>query len=406
MLKQILFLFILGYYFIAPAQKKDSLSIKNGIENPNLLATHHFGIFSSRINTNFKLLPSRQNTLTIHYTSGNNFHPFVEAYFPKDPAVRERLSQTIWHDRSFTFQDQQSTPADYLNIVIDAVIKEFRINFNMPLAKGHELDLSLRSYLIGKGKHPFSLFTGDESIEWFHSNVAGGEDPYGRRYYGLNQVNFKYLDKNGNTLELNNNDFFIGGIELSHYYYPKLAINKSKLIFINFGSHLGINTTKFNASLDIGISANAVKKIILKNNYEFNAALGVNVLRKNLLDFKDDVIDLGNNKYLGTLESNVEITKHTKKGNFNAFGINFQMQTRYSKKEEANYYKLLGKWKEINGGWHNGVATLYKTLSNWNFVYTYGCPKFKLSIFVKEDFEVNNAPDFQTGLNLKLPVFN
>ena len=80
-----------------------------------------------------------------------------------------------------------------MNIVIDAVIKEFRIGINFPIAKRHELSITLRSYLITKGKYPFSFFTSDENVEWFHSNIAGGEDPYGRRYYGLNQVNLNML---------------------------------------------------------------------------------------------------------------------------------------------------------------------------------------------------------------------
>ena len=404
MLKKILFVVVFICSSIAIAQQKDSLSIKNGIDNPNLLATHHFGIFSSRINSNFKLAPPKQNILTINSVSGNNFHPFVEGYFPKDPEVREQFSQTIWHDRGFNFIDQETTPADYMNIIIDAVIKEFRVGLNIPLSKKHELGISLRSYLITKGKYPFSFFTGDESVEWFHTNIAGGEDPYGRRYYGLNQVNFKYLDRNGNTLELNNNDFFIGGIELNHFYYPTLSINKTKNIFINFGSHLGINTSKYNSSIDIGISANAIKKVSLKNNYEFNFAIGTNVLRKNIIDFKE-VIDLGNNEYLATLESNLEITKFTKKGNFNALGLNYQIQSRYNKRAEADYYSLKGKWKEINGGWQHGVSTLYKAQSNWSLIYTYGTQKLQLSCYIKEDLLVNNAPDIQTGISLKMRVF-
>ena len=297
MLKKTLFIIFCIYSSIVVAQKKDSLSIKNGIENPSLLATHHFGIFSSRINTNFKHTPPKKTTLTINSISGNNFQPFVEAHFPKDSEVREQLSQVIWYNRHFNFIDQATTPAEYMNIVIDAIIKEFRVSINIPLSKQHELAITLRSYLITKGKHPFSLFSGDESIEWFHSNVAGGEDPYGRRYYGLNQVNFKYFDRNGKTLELNNNDFFIGGLELNHFYYPKLSINKTRNIFINFGSHLGLNTSKFNSSVDIGVSGNAIKKIPLKNNYELNIALGANLLRKNIINFKG-VIDLGNNPYL------------------------------------------------------------------------------------------------------------
>jgi hypothetical protein len=290
-----------------------------------------------------------------------------------------------------------------MNIVIDAVIKEFRIGINFPIAKRHELSITLRSYLITKGKYPFSFFTSDESVEWFHSNIAGGEDPYGRRYYGLNQVNFKYVDRNGNTLELHNNDFFIGGIEFNHFYYPKLSINDTKNIFLNFGSHLGINTSKFNPSIDVGISANGVKKIQLKNNYKLNIGVGMSFLKKNLIDF-DDVIDLGNNPFLTTVESDIEITKFTKKGNYNSFNIAYQIQSRYNKKEEANYYKLLGKWQEINAGWQHGVSTLYKTLSNWTFIYTYGHPKYKISLYLKEDLLVNNAPDIQTGISLSIPI--
>ncbi len=400
--KRLLVLFYLSCLIIT-AQEKDSLLIKNGIDNPSILSTHHFGIFSSRINTNFKYAPPQKTILGFNYTSGNNFHPFVEAYFPKAPSVREQLSQDKWHNRRFQFIDQETTPADYLNIVIDAVIKEFRFTANIPINKKHELGITLRSYLITKGKHPFSLFTSDESIEWFHSNIMGGEDPFGRRYYGLNQVNFSYLDRNNNTLELNNNDFFIGGLEFNHYYYPELLINKSRNIYINFGSHLGLNTSQYNASIDVGFSVNAIKKLNLKNNYELNFAIGANVLRKNLIDIKE-VIDLGNNPYIGSLQSEIEITKYTKKGNFNAFGINYHIQSRYNKKKEADYYKLIGKWREINGGWHNGVYTLYTYLSSWNLIYTYGTPKYQLSCFVKEDLKVNNAPDFQTGISLKIPL--
>ncbi|WP_303319111.1 hypothetical protein Q4Q34_03520 [Flavivirga abyssicola] len=402
MLKRGLFIVFCIYNHFVVAQQKDSLTIKNGIDNPSLLTTHHFGIFSSRINTNFKLAPPKKPVLTISSISGNSFHPLVEGYFPKDPRVREEQSKLIWYDRNFNFIDQEITPADYLNIVIDAVIKEFRLSINIPLSKKHELGVTLRSYLITKGKYPFSLFTGDETIEWFHSNIHGGEDPFGRRYYGLNQVNFRYFDRNGNALELNNNDFFIGGIELSHFYYPTFSTSKN--IFINFGSHLGINTSKFNSSLDFGLSANVIKRISFKNNYEFNIGIGGNVLRKNLIDFKE-VIDLGNNPFLATAEGNLEITKYTKKGNYNSLGINYQLQSRYNKKEERNYYRLLGNWEEINGGWHHGIATLYKAQSNWSFIYTYGRSNYILSLFFKEDFLVNNAPDFQTGLSLKIPVF-
>ncbi len=387
----------------AQPQIKDSLYLKNGIDSPSLLTTHHFGIFSSRIDHNFKIKPPRSTTFNLNIISGNNFHPFVETHLPEDPEVRQQLSEIIWHDRPFHFVDQETTPAAYMNIVIDAVIKAFPISINIPIAKHHELQLNLNSYLISAGKYPFSPLTGDEPIEWFHSNIAGGEDPFGRRYYGLNEVHFNYTDRYGKVLNLGKNDFFIGSIALNHFYYPKLAINKTKALFINFGSHLGINTSEFNASLDLGISTNVIKALKIKKGHALQFGAGYSILRKNLVNFKS-VVDLGNNAYLGTFNSGVEMTKQTKRKNYNAFSINYQIQTSYNKKAEADYYKLYGKWKEINGGWHNGIATLYTALSNWSFVYTYGHPRYKLSLYFKEDFTVNNAPDFQTGIRLKIPL--
>ncbi|TYA74999.1 hypothetical protein [Seonamhaeicola marinus] len=388
------------------AQERDSLFIKNGIDNPSLLSTHHFGIFSSRINTNFKHSPTNKKKLSFNYTSGNTFHPFLEVYYPENLEIRNQFSQTIWYARNFNFVNQETTPAEYLNMVFDAVIKEFRVNFSLPLNQQQELTFRMRSYLITNGKHPFSIFTSDETIEWFHSNIAGGEDPFGRRYYGLNEVNFEYLDRNGNTLKLTNNDFFIGGIEVSHHFYPKLKINENRNVFLNFGSHLGLNTSTFNPSLDFGVSANFIKNYTFKNQNQLDIGIGANVLRKNLLTFKDDAIDLGNNLFLATFEGNIEYTKVTAKGNFHALGINYQTQTRYNKIAEADYYHLRGKWQEINGGWHNSITTLYSSLSTWSLIYSYGRPNYKLSLFAKQDFKVNNAPDFQTGINLKLPILN
>ncbi|WP_144895606.1 hypothetical protein [Lutibacter sp. Hel_I_33_5] len=369
-----------------------------------MLTTHHFGMFSSRINHNFKEIAPKRSTLSFNYETGNSFHPFVEGYYPKDPNIRKHLSQVIWHDRRFNFIDQQTTPAEYTNIIIDAVFKSFRVDFNTALSENHELGISLRSYLATKGNYPFTFFMSDESIEWFHSNVAGGEDPFGRRYYGLNQVNIKYTDRNGNVLELNEGDFFGLGIEFNHFYYPTFINKNKKDIRVNFGSHLGINTSKFNPSIDIGISANGIKKWTLKNNNEFRFALGGSILRKNLINFKT-VIDLGNRPYLFTIEPQIEYTKYTRKNNYHSFGVHFQLQTSYNKASERDYYFLVGKWQEIHSGWQNGVEKLHEGLQVWTFLYTYGRENFTLSLFLKEDLFLNNAPDGQTGISLKIPIF-
>lgn len=403
MLRALLFSFIVFISSIAIGQEKDTVVIKNGIEKPSFISTHHFGIFSARINQNFKTSPPKKSSFRFSSESGNNFHPYVEAYLPKDEAERRRLSQIIWYARDFDFIDQATTPADYMNIVIDAVYKGFRFDFNTKLSKKHELGISLRTYLVTKGNLPFSIFTSDESLEWFHSTIAGGEDPFGRKFYGLNQVNVKYTDRNGRVMELKNGDFIFSGIEVNHFYYPEFLSNPQKNIQFKIGTHLGINTSKFNPSIDFGISSNIVKKWSLKNHNEFRFGFGFGVLRKNLVNFKE-VIDLGNNQFLGSLEGMIEFTKYTAQKNYHSFGINYQIQTRYNKKVESTYYKLIGQWSQIHSGWQNGFEKLYQNLSSWNFVYTYGRKKYQLSIYLKEDLALNNAPDVQTGISIKFPI--
>lgn len=395
----ILFFLIGG---IVTAQN-DSIAQKNGIDKISFLATHHFGMFSARINQNFREKPVIKNRFEFSIASGNTFHPYLETYLPEDPAIREQFSNTIWHDRRF---DYENNPADYYNIVVDAVFKEFRLAYTFKLSEKSDLQITSRSFITTEGNYPLSFFTSDETIEWFHSNIAGGHDAFGRRYYGLNQVNVRYLDRNGRLLELNKNQFVFAGLDMNYHYYLDSKKLNEKNIFINLGGHLGINTSKYNASTDVGASINSHKLWKSKNGQEFRFGLGAAVLRKNLIDFNENNIQLGTNDYLGSFETMFEWTKYTRKKNYHSFGVNYQLQTAYNKTSEADYYFLLGKWQEINAGWHNGAATLSLAMTSWNFSYTYGHRNFALSLYLKEDLDVNNAPDLQTGIGIVIPFSN
>jgi len=386
------------------AQKKDSLVFKNGIDKPSMLPIHHFGIFSARINQNFKKHPVKNTKLQFTFASANIFHPFVELFLPEDEAIRNKFKETIWFNRHF-FIDQETTPATYENITIDGVFKNLRVDYMKKINSKHELQLTLRSYLITTGKYPFSTITSDEFIEWFHSNIAGGEDPFGRKYYGINQVNIKYQDRNGTSLSLREGQFFVAGLEINHFYYPSISSLKEKNIALNFGTHFGINTTKYNPSIDLGLSGNILKEWFFNNNNQFRAGLGLAVLRKNTINF-DNIVNLGNNRFLGSLEAMIEFTKYSSKKNYHSFGVNYQVQSSFHKRDEANYYQLVGLWKEIHSGWQNGFQKLYEYQSAWSFLYTYGHKKYKLLIYAKQDLYLNNSPDIQTGFSLNIPIFN
>ncbi len=384
--------------------QQDSLIFKNGIDKPNSTTSHHFGLFHLRINQNFKEKPIERTSLSFTLESGNTYHPWVEMYLPSDPAVRESLSQITWFNRDFEFIDQATTPAEYSNIHMDAVFKVFRIDLETKLSKNMDLKITARSFMPTEGNFPFTFFTNDQSIEWFHSNVAGGEDPFGRRFFGMNQMTFSYEDRNGKSVNLRNNQFVFSGIEVNQFYYPSL-FKEEKQVYVNFGSHLGINTTRYNSTLDLGFSANIHKKWSLKNKNEFRLGIGIAGLRKGFVDFNDPV-EFGNNLYLGSGEINFEFTKYTRKGNYHSFSGNYQLQTRYNKREEEDYFVLNGNdtWRLIHSGWHNGFSTLYETLTVYSIFYTYGRKNMSLSLYIQQDFKLNNAPDLETGISLKIPL--
>jgi hypothetical protein len=66
----------------------------------------------------------------------------------------------------------------------------------------------------------------------------------------------------------------------------------------------------------------------------------------------------------------------------------------------------VGKWQEIHSGWQNGFEKLYEYQSAWSCLYTYGRKEYSFSIYIKEDLYLNNSPDIQTGISLKIPLSN
>ncbi|MFT6799260.1 MAG: hypothetical protein ACJAWA_001389 [Nonlabens sp.] len=394
---------VLFYSALCLAQK-DSLKVEvNGLFKPHLASTHHFGLFSSRMTQSFKVRASAMPQLHLETQSGNNFHAPVQAFLPDDPGLRTQFADQIWYFRVFDFVDQETTPAQVMDIEIDAVYKVYRPALSFPLNDRNEIRIGLRAFQTVKGNFFDSPFTNDASIEWFHSNIAGGEDPFGRKFYGVNEVAVNYTDRKGKTLNMQAGDIILGGIELAHTYYPELQKWNERNLFFNLQSQIGWNTSAYNNSLDLGIGINAVKKYFLNNKSDLWLGLGYSVLCKNAIDGRDN-LDLGNNRFLGSGEVMAQWTHQTSKGNQNIIGVNYQNQTSYFKKEEADYFHLKGDYAAINQGWHYGYTTLIENLSSWSLLYTHARPKISYTIYVKEDLNINNAPDVETGISVQIPL--
>ena len=378
-----------------------TLVVKNGISKHSVLSAHPFGVFISRIQGNLKKTAVDNTTIKIGLESGNVWGTPIKTYIPNDEEIRNQVRDIEWHQAQYYF-DEESLDAESYDLQIDGVLKGLRTTIELKLAKEHEINFGLRLFMLTKGKFPFSNLTSDEFIEFFHSNIGGGEDPFDRGVFGLNKAYIKYTDRNGNTMEIENGDVFIGGLETSYYYYPEFLINKNKNLHFNFGAHLGTNLSKYNSSIDIGLSSNAIKTFYISNNKNFQIGLSLGAIRKNAINFKDDNIDFGTNNFIGYLENGLEYSYVSKKGNIHSFGTNFYVQTTLNKKDEREYIIPI-RHPEAHKAWGHGVTNLYEFNDYWTFLYSF-TKKNTLTIYLQQDFTVSNNPDIQTGISYAFKI--
>ena len=60
--------------------------------------------------------------------------------------------------------------------------------------------------------------------------------------------------------------------------------------------------------------------------------------------------------------------------------------------------------ERIEPHWHYAISHLYRPLSANNLTLTYGKGNIVFWIYLREDLVVDNAPDAQTGIGLRLYI--
>ncbi|WP_431126991.1 hypothetical protein [Flagellimonas flava] len=377
--------------------KRNDLHLKNGISKPNTLATHPFGILFYTLPHNFKSRPDNATLFDIHLSSGNIWGQAVDVFVPSLAADQARMEALSFYSRNSRFNALES-PSEYYFFQYDGVIKDFRLSLSIPLNERNELKVSARSFLLTTGRFPFSTITGDQFIEFFHSNVAGGEDPFGRRALGMDQAQIQYIDRHGNSFNLTEGSFIFSGIETAFYTYSNLLAKQH--IILNFGAHAGLNLSSINTSLDLGASVGGIKNFSPNRKGQFLVGMGLNILRKRAVGLNSNQVDLGTSSYFGSFEGHLEYSKQTPKGAYHSFGLNYRIQTPYNNKKEEGHY--VPSSPDRIARWHEAARHLYKFPSYWSLIYSF-TKKTEISVYLQQDMLVNNAPDIQLGANLKIP---
>lgn len=366
----------------------------------NTLSVHPFGIFLSRVNNNFQIKADKKASITLNYSGGNVWLPYVKAYNPLNEDDRDEMKNNIWYNREVNFDI--NNPSKVTEFQADGVIREYQLKLNLPISENHEIKLNSRMFSLDRGRFPYSGLTSDQFIEWFHSNIAGGEDPFARKDYGFNQANIYYKDADGKTMQIDNGDFIFSGIDLSYYYYPDWYFLQKREIYLNIGLQTGLNLSKINSSLDLGLNFTALKRVKLTNQKkELRIGLSNGVLRPKVFDFGNGV-ELSNNKFLLHSEFLFEYVKHINTNKYFSVATTWIVQNSYNKKSDFDYLVLTGQ--RIESHWHYAISHLYRVLSANNLVLSYKNGNVVFWIYLREDLLVDNAPDLQTGIGLKLYV--
>lgn len=402
----LLFFIFLIFNLFSSAQSNQDDFWNHEIENssdiikPYTLSTHPFGIFISRLNHNFNVRSPDKYSFSFEVSSGNVVLPYVKSYELTDPNDREKSKNLVWHVREYAF-DLNKSPSKTKEFIADGVIRSYRFNFTLPLTVNHELNFSIRANSLDRGKYPFSVFTSDEFIEWFHRNIAGGKDPFSRYHYGINKAGIVYKDENDKVLKMDNNDFMISGIDLNYTYYPKLEMNKKHHIYLNFGAQLGINTSRYNPAADFGVSSSILKKMIIKNKNILSFGLSAGVLRQHVLEYGDGV-NISNQDFFCSFEGLIDYKVRLRNNNRISYGINYNFQNSYNKKKDIDYMVLTGE--RINTHWQKTISHLYEDVEGWSFICTYSTKRFSYFVYLREDLNLDNAPDLQTGIGVKMSI--
>lgn len=386
----------------AQSAEDDCTEIENSsdIIKGNLLSNHPLGMYISRINHNFRVRSAEKYSFSLEVSSANVMLPYVKSYELTDRIDRNLAAAVVWYNREFLF-DLTEVPSKTIEFNADGIIRSYKFTFALALSINHEFNIGLRSYSLDQGHYPFSFLTSDESIEWFHSNIAGGEDPFSRRYYGMNKAGIKFKDENGTFITMQNGDFRVPGIELNYFYYPNLEINKTKKIYWNFGAHLGVNISKYNPVADIGLSSSAIKKIIVNDKNILSVGLSAGALRQRFIRFGDGA-NISNQMFLYSFEGLIDYKKKLKNSNTISYGINYAFQTSYNKKTDFEHIIMTGQ--RIKTHWQQTLSHLFHNLEGWNIICTYSVKKFSYFIYAREDLKLDNAPDLQTGMGLKISM--
>lgn len=384
------------------ATNPDTLLLyKINTHTPDNTPTHPIAILSMRKQANFNYRPAKKSFM-FSLSNGNIMLAPVSIYYPIRQPDINYLQSLPWHYR---VSNNVESKKEFLHA--DAVLRLINMQFGYSFNNKHELQVKIRSCYLSTGAKPFSIINNDSFIEQFHSNIKGGEDPFSRKIYGFDKAIIKYTSVNNKTFELQKNSYIIPGIEISYFYYPNSNTKHGKKLYYNAGTHVGINTTNFNTSADIALSASVMTPLLIKN-YKIVALSVSTTATCHQIIKQNNATHIYNQNFNSIAHGCIAYKWFTLKNNIaQAISLTYMVQTPYKQgyKHYNNYGSLIFEGNRYTSHWHKTGSHLFRAAETWGLIYTITYKKFSWSVYFNEDLNVNNAPDTQTGLCINYSIY-
>lgn len=382
------FTFLLNCWTVK--SQNDSINIWK----PYILANHPLQIFNSRINHNFSLSPRSKHNLSFTMSRGNVWLPKVDAFHLINSTDQNEYESVVWHHRQGKYEESILKP-ETLNesLEADGVFSTYYLEWSGPLYKKWDFNIGLKINQINKGKPPYSFLTSDALLEWFHTNVAGGEDPFARRQFDFNQNSLHYSDKNNNELNITNNKLLLTEFGSDLYYYPNIRFLKENGIHTNIGLHTYTSIIESTFNLDLGMAITLSKVLRTTRKSVWTMGIAGSSLAPKLI--QTNQVQIQNKLTTNSIEAHWNYILNLKKNRKFILGINYHLQGSINRSTDLDHAILSGDRKSSH--WNYAIKKQYEPLQGWTFIGSLKTKRFMYSTFFREDFVVDNSPDFQVG---------
>lgn len=373
----------------------------NSVWKPFILSNHPLLIFNSRMNHNFNFTPRKQHSISTSMSRGNVWLPKVDAFHLTNQADQEKYKSILWHIRQGVYEESITKP-NSLNesMEADGIFTTYHFEWSGPITKQSDFNLSFKTNQINGGKPPYSLVTSDAFLEWFHSNIAGGEDPFARKKFDYNQINLFYSDKNNNVLSKTDNSLFLTEFGTDMFYYPNSKLLNKYNLKTNIGVHAfgSVMNSMVNLDLGLALSINKVIRTTLKSTWTMG--ISISTIAPKVLNVSE--VEIQDKLLTNSLEAHWNYIRKLKKGRLYILGINYHLQNAINSSEDLDHAVLAGDRESSH--WNYAIKKLYEPLQGWTFINSIKAGRITYSTFFREDFVVDNSPDFQVGWGISFQL--